>query len=110
MLIDDTHNVSLGGMIVQHDGLNDTNSLDPTVDAGMIIFLTPIQDITDLIVGDIVVYEHPIMSAIHRISAIGRDSDGWWCKTRASNPLVTWDDPVLLRAENIKYLHRGEIY
>ena len=88
----------------------DTNSMDPTFDAGMIIFLQLNPDIEDLIVGDIIVYEHPELSAIHRISAIGHDSAGWWCKTRASNPLITWDDPVILRKEHVKYLHRGEIY
>ncbi len=79
-------------------GLQPSNSEDPIFDEGMYVVLQP-RPHTDLIVGDIIWFEHPDFTAIHRIIEIGNDGD-WYCKTKGDNNSVS--DPVKVRAGHIK--------
>ena len=90
----------------------DTNSLDTFIDYRNTVILIAgnndrdHQRILDWIIpGDIVVYEYEGKVIIHAVKEINIDSvNGRTWKTRGLNPLITWDDPVLLTDDNIKWV------
>ena len=86
------------------------NSMEPVIDDGMFVFLDPTVSVTDLIVGDIIMYEHPDFNGgspvLHRIIGMGQDTD-WYCQTKGDNN--AYQDPVKVRASHIKGVYRGQI-
>ena len=83
-----------------------TNSMEPGIDDGMYVILDP-RPYLDLIVGDIIWYEHPSFKAIHRITRIGLDNNGWFAETKGDNNSAK--DPERVRPEHIKGVWRATI-
>lgn len=88
--------------------VQDTNSMDPTVDAGHTCFLTNNFKPEDLAVGDVVVYEVPGLLILHRIIKIGQDSQGRKYTLKGDNNYRK--DPYIIRGSHIKWLLCGIIY
>lgn len=92
--------------------VGDTNSLDTFIDYRHTVVLIAgnneidHQRILDWIIpGDIVVYEIPGQVIIHAVKEIKIDPvNGRTWKTHGLNPLITWDDPVTLTDDNIKWV------
>ena len=92
--------------------VGDTNSLDTFIDYRHTVVLiagnneTDHQRILDWIIpGDIIVYEIPGQVIIHAVKEIKIDPvNGRTWKTHGLNPLITWDDPVTLTDDNIKWV------
>lgn len=88
--------------------VQDTNSMDPTVDAGHTCILTKDFKPEDLQVGDIVVYWNGKQDILHRIHEITKDAKGRRFTLKGDNsPYV---DPYLVRDEHIRWLLLGIIY
>jgi signal peptidase I len=64
----------------------DTGSMEPTLSGGMVILIERVADPSTLMVGDIIVFRHPVYggSVAHRIARIGTDSNTgkWYAKTK----------------------------
>jgi len=84
-----------------------TNSLDPTIDDGMYVVLDPTIPHPDLRSGDIIWFERPDYKAIHRITKLGIDNEGWWCITKGDNNSVA--DPDKVRVQHIKGVWRATL-
>jgi len=89
-------------------GVDDTNSMDPVVDAGHTCILTNNFEHKDLTVGDVVVYQYYTKKIMHRIVKITKDSEGRIFTLRGDN--TGRHDPFILRDQNIKWLLLGIIY
>ncbi|MEM4703002.1 MAG: hypothetical protein QXP53_00745 [Candidatus Pacearchaeota archaeon] len=64
---------------------SDTNSMDPTLDnTANGIEIKPANS-KEIHVGDIISYKSGEEIISHRVTAIGYDSDGWFCKTKGDN-------------------------
>ncbi len=83
-----------------------TNSMESCLDDGMFVVLDPTVPYSDLVVGDIIWFEHPDFKAIHRIIEIGSDP-AWFCKTKGDNN--SGADGVKIRSEHIKGVWRGTV-
>lgn len=88
----------------------DTNSMDPTVDAGHTMILTDNFRVEDLVPGDIVAYEIPGQPSLilHRIVGVETDATGRKWKLKGDNN--HYPDPYEVRDENIRWLKVGIIY
>jgi len=88
----------------------DTNSMDGLIDMGIHVILSGDFKHDDLIVGDVVLYcALPYQTVLHQIVEIGTDDKGWFCRTKAINPVWAPVDPYILRKEHVLYLYRGSI-
>jgi signal peptidase I len=89
--------------------VQDTNSMDPTVDAGHTCILTSHYQPENLAVGDVIVYEcvtnNPIL---HRIVKIEQDSEGRKFTLKGDNNYRK--DSCVVRDHHIKWLLIGIIY
>lgn len=88
--------------------VQDTNSMDPTVDVGHTCILTNNIVCEDLAVGDVVVYEIGRHKIIHRIIKIEKDSKGRKYTLKGDNN--THADHYIVRDEHIKWLLLGILY
>ena len=89
--------------------VQDTNSMDPTVDAGHTCILTSSYRPEDLVEGDIVVYEYiPGKTILHRIVKIEQDSQGRKFTLKGDNNYRK--DSYAIRDEHIKWLLIGILY
>jgi len=88
--------------------VQDTNSMDPTVDAGHTCILTSSYKAEELTVGDVVVYQAPDRQILHRIIKIEQDSQGRRYTLKGDNNYRK--DPYIIRDEHIKWLLIGIIY
>ena len=79
-----------------------TNSMEPVIDDGMYVIIQ-LVNYHDLIVGDIIWYEHPEFKAIHRIIKILNDGS-WYCICKGDNN--SSKDPVRVRPEHIRGVWR----
>ncbi len=90
-------------------GISETNSMEPTVDDGMYVILQP-RLYGDLIVGDIIMYEHPGFNAgkpvFHRIVEKGIDTEVFY-RTKGDNN--AYIDPIKIRPEHLKGVWRATI-
>jgi len=84
-------------------GVSKTNSMEPTIDDGMYLILQPVN-FNDLIVGDIIMYEHPDFNqgnpVLHRIV----DKANGMFETKGDNNAR--NDPVKIGQEHIKGIWR----
>ena len=87
--------------------VQDTNSMDPVFDYGHILILTPVEDYSDLQVGDIVVYQASGSSIIHRIISITVKDGKRHYRCKGDNCASA--DPYDITDENITYLYRGHL-
>ncbi len=87
--------------------VQDTNSMDPALDAGHKIFWEPVTDVRDLQVGDIIWWEVGKQNVAHKIVAID-NRDSWSCRTRSTR-LGAITDTEIIKPENVRYVYRGEI-
>ncbi len=94
--------------VVWLTGVQDTNSMDPTVDAGHTCLLTKAFKHEDLAVGDIVVAPIDGTSIIHRIHKISVDSQGRKYTLKGDNNYRK--DPYEFRDEHIQWLLLAIIY
>ncbi len=78
-----------------------TNSMEPVIDDGMYVVLD--TGIQDLIVGDIIWFQHPELEAIHRIIEIGIDTEPYFLTKGDNNSRA---DGVKVRPEHIKGVWR----
>jgi len=88
----------------------DTNSMEPVMDAGHLALIDDKTKVSDLIVGDIVLFYRKLDRSprvLHRIIEIGTDSEGWFCYTRGDN--TVWLDGKV-RYEDIYGLCYGVLY
>ncbi len=92
----------------------DTNSMEPLLDEGVLCVNEPVDDVGDLIVGDVITYERPPALGgghiIHTVVNISTDGQGWYCETQAGNPKVTVKDPDKVRAGWVRYILRVIIW
>jgi len=89
--------------------VQDTNSMDPTVDAGHTCILTNSYRPENLAVGDVIVYEYVTNRPIlHRIIKIEQDSQGRKYTLKGDNNYRK--DQYIVRDEHIKWLLIGIIY
>lgn len=88
--------------------VEDTNSMDPTVDAGHTCIIDKSYPRSLLKPGDVVVYEALGKWIMHRIYEIGFDDDGKYFRLKGDNNYAV--DPYKIRKEHIKGLLRGVIY
>jgi hypothetical protein len=68
------------------------------------VIIEEVADITDIEVGNIIVFYHPIhpIPTAHRVSEIGTDIDGWYASTLADNSTVpTGIEPYIVREHQI---------
>jgi len=93
----------------------DTGSMDAVFDAGhnniLIAGQSKVdhQKIIDFIKeGDIAVYMHPSLYAIHRVVKIGQDNEGRYFIFKGDNNVP--NDPYKVRDSMIRYLSIGTIY
>ena len=85
--------------------VQDTNSMDPTVDAGHTCILINSFKHEDLSTGDVVVYTESIL---HRIIKIEHDKQGRRYTLKGDNNYKK--DPYIVRDEHINWLLIGIIY
>ena len=86
----------------------DTNSMDPLLDSeSNAIEIEPTSP-DQLKVGDIISYDSPYGSIIHRIKAIGNDKKGWYAITQGDN--ITQPDPDKVRWEQVRRVVVAIIY
>ena len=117
------NNESDGTVTLRFEGLKqgsyitsvpDTNSMEPLIDEGVLIVNEPVEDVSDLIVGDIITYERPPELGgghiIHTIMNISGDEQGWYCEAQGANPKIKTKDPYRVRASWVKYVLRGIIW
>ena len=90
--------------------VEDTNSMDPSIDAGHTCILIGSFDSNDLAVGDVVVYypEAYPQGVMHRIVKIERDEVGRKFTLKGDNNYKV--DPYIIRGEHIRWLLIGIIY
>jgi signal peptidase I len=66
--------------------IRDTGSMEPTLSGGMVILIERVGDTSTLMVGDIIVFRHPVYggSVAHRITYVGTDANTgeWYAKTK----------------------------
>ena len=86
----------------------DTNSMDPTVDAGHTCILTKHFKYEDLAVGDVVVYQLYTRFIMHRIIKISEDEYGRIYTLKGDNCYRA--DPYPVRDIQIKWLLLGILY
>ncbi len=88
----------------------DTNSMDPVIDSGSYAIEIVPSTPDDITVGDIISYKSDYASGIiiHRVLEIGKDADGWYCKTKGDNNKDV--DPGRIRFSQIKRVVVGIIY
>ena len=86
----------------------DTNSMDPTVDAGHTCILGRITDHSELQVGDVCIYTSPIGNIMHRIHETGEDENGRWYRFKGDNNRLV--DRYRLRDAHITHVLIGIIY
>lgn len=83
-------------------GVADTNSMDPVIDAQSKVLVKNVP-LKELVVGDILVFKQQQANShkliVHRIVAIGTDSDGWFAQTKGDNSQFV--DTELVRAHNV---------
>ena len=87
-------------------GIAPTNSMEPTLDDGQYVVLQP-RDYTDLITGDIIMFEHPGFNnglpVLHRIIEISQG----YCQTKGDNN--AYKDPVKIGPEHYKAVWRATL-
>lgn len=88
----------------------DTNSMDPVIDAGAnaIEIIPKTEDQIHL--GDIIAYNSVYAdgSIIHRVTNIGQDKQGWYCKVKGDNNKLK--DPGKIRFNQIQRVVVAIIY
>ncbi|MBL7051178.1 hypothetical protein ISS04_03385 [Candidatus Woesearchaeota archaeon] len=88
----------------------DTNSMDPVIDAGAnaIEIIPKTEDQIHL--GDIISYNSVYAdgSIIHRVTNIGQDKQGWYCKVKGDNNNLK--DPGKIRFDQIQRVVVAIIY
>ena len=97
-----------GSLIIMHINgselvsLENTNSMDPLIDENSSIIQIKPKFPEDIHIGDIVSYEygHVKKIALHRVIAVGEDSEGKFFILKGDN--VDSVDPVKVRFEQIK--------
>ena len=106
----DTNRVVISGIKpkVWLTTVQDTNSMDPAVDAGHTCILTSDFRKGDLVDGDVVVYWNGKQDILHRIIKIEQDSEGRKYTLKGDNCYHA--DPYIVRDEHIKWLLLGIIY
>lgn len=77
----------------------DTQSMDPTIDAGMHGVVIKPKDISDIVVGDVLSYKMNGQLIAHRVIEINEDSDGWFARCKGDNNIDK--DPWKIRWENV---------
>lgn len=86
----------------------DTNSMDPTVDAGHTCVLTTSFKPEELAIGDVVIYANGTQLVLHRIVNIEEDNQGRKFTLKGDNNYKK--DPHVIRDAHIRYLLLMIIY
>jgi hypothetical protein len=65
----------------------DTNSMDPVIDKGANAIEVIPTKYSDINVGDIIAFRSAYSegTVIHRVTEVGEDEDGWYCRTKGDN-------------------------
>ncbi len=82
--------------------------MDPLIDEGIMLFLEPVTDFNDLIIGDVICYKSGENHILHRIFLISNDDAGWFCNCMGDNNQAL-KDPERIRPQQIEYVYRGQI-
>jgi len=93
---------------LKRGSVQNTESMNPVIDAGHTALYAEDFDKNDLQVGDIVVAQRPSLWVLHRIVEIGFDDKGRYFRTKGDN--VAQVDPVKVRDIDLKWLVFGIIY
>lgn len=86
----------------------DTNSMDPVLDDGTTAIEIIPEKESELIIGDIIVYESDYGDIIHRIDEISSDDQGTYFVMKGDNNYDS--DPYRVRFNQIKYVLVGVLY
>lgn len=88
----------------------DTNSMDPIIDKGANAIEIIPKDASEIDTGDIISYESEYATGtiIHRVTQIGQDEEGWYCKTKGDN--IVNEDPGKIRFSQIRRVVVAIIY
>lgn len=85
-----------------------TGSMRPILDEGTIVLELPVMKPEELYPGDIIIYELDGTRIIHRIVALGYDTDGWYAIAKGDNNPEP--DPEKIRFAQIRGVVGGIIY
>jgi len=86
--------------------VQNTNSMEPLIDVGHTVFIS--DDVSNLNIGDIIIWNQGRGDIIHSIVEIGSDEFGAYYRTQGLN--LNQSDPERIRKINIKYLCLGVIW
>lgn len=93
---------------VSWTGYEDTNSMDPVLDAEANGLEIVPDSPENIYIGDIVAYETPDGLVVHRVVEKGEDEEGIYFILKGDNN--SSPDPEKIRFDQIKYLLVGIIY
>jgi len=85
--------------------VQDTNSMDPTLDAGNKILVMKARP-DDIQAGDIVVFANPYI--LHRITKVGSDGQGRYFQSKGDNNL--FGDSYRWRDHDLMFVVLGVLY
>lgn len=96
------------GYQLEWNMLANTNSMDPTMDeTANAVQIIP-KSRSDIHIGDVISYETDFGIIIHRVVAIGNDSQGWYAVTQGDN--ISFPDPEKVRFPQIRRIVIAIIY
>ena len=94
-------------------GFTDTNSMDPSLDAGMFGLMVYALRPNDVHPGDIISFTRQVgfndtERIAHRVVKVGWDDKGWFAITKGDN--VRWSDDGKVRFQDVEGILMGVIY
>ena len=63
----------------------DTGSMLPTLHGGEIVIMSEATGLSDVQIGQVIVFSQNGLDVIHRVVSVGTDSTGWYAITRGDN-------------------------
>ncbi len=85
-----------------------TGSMEPLLTQDTVVLEVQPRRVSDILPGDIIIYEREGVRIIHRVIETGWDADGWYAVTQGDNN--PRPDPGVVRFRQVKGLVVGIIY
>lgn len=87
---------------------HNTGSMRPILDKNSIYIKQPVAEENNINLYDIVEYQNGNGRIIHQVIEIGRDGNGWYCRTKGINNKEA--DKKIVRFNQIKYRVIGVLF